>query len=454
MKIGVRWMTLLAIASSAMLPRGASAVEVAGKWVAEITGPMLLEPAYARVTLERTGDTLGGTWSSYNLKGTVSGSSVTMTLTDTEGHDAGAVTGKIDGDAGLGSGTMAGLGRRAGAGTAAGGRAPMPQEISWRLSRELVPPAKPREINYDPTTFQAYYYAGNKPGLHIFPGDIVHTWAPDSAGTDKSLKRVALGGDANIGPIYVEGALPGDTLVVHLIKIAPNRPTARQGSRLQQYAVTPAYNLAAHYDQRFNGEYQLDNTTGIAVLSQPTPALKNFRVKMEPMLGCISVAPAGFEAYGGTHLGPYGGNLDYNGVVSGTTMYFPVFHPGALFGFGDGHAAMGDGEVTQTGLETSMAVDFSVEVIKGYQTPQVREEDKDFIISFGVAGSLQEALKASTAQLATWIKHDYGLTDSEVALFLGAEMQYNVTELVDPEFDVVAKVPKSALAMLTPVASK
>jgi acetamidase/formamidase len=309
-------------------------------------------------------------------------------------------------------------------------------------------------VNYEPTTFQAYYYAGNKPGIHIFPGDIVHTWAPDSAGTDKNLKRVALGGDANIGPIYVEGALPGDTLVVHLIKIAPNRPTARQGSRIQQYAITPAYNLAAKYDQRFNGEWQVQNPDGYATLTEPTPALKNLKLKMNPMLGCISVAPPGFEAFGGTHLGPYGGNLDYNGVVSGTTMFFPVFHPGALFGFGDGHAAMGDGEVTQTGLETSMAVDFSVEIIKGYQTQGVREEDDNYIISFGVAGSLQEALKTSTAQLATWIKRDYGLSDSEVALFLGAEMKYEVTELVDPEFDVVSKVPKSALAMLKPVAAK
>jgi amidase len=423
----------------------ASASDVTGKWVAEITGPMLLEPDYARVTLTESGDVLNGTWGSATFSGSVKGSQVMLTLTGAGGEDMGKLTGKLSGDAGEGTGAIAGLGRR---GFAANGRAPVPQEVSWKLTRELVPPAKPREINYNPTTFQAYYFAGNKPGIHIFPGDIVHTWAPDSGGADKNLKRVALGGDANIGPIYVEGALPGDTLVVHLLKIEPNRDTARQGSRIQQYAVMPAYNLAAKYDQRFDGEYKLDNATGIAVLSHPTDALKNFKVTMKPMLGCISVAPAGFEAFGGTHLGPYGGNLDYNGVVSGTTMYFPVFHPGALFGFGDGHAAMGDGEVTQTGLETSMAVDFTVEVIKGYQTQQVREEDNDFIISFGVAGSLQEALKVSTAQLATWIKHDYGLSDSEVALFLGAEMQYNVTELVDPEFDVVAKVPKSALAML------
>ncbi|QMV17967.1 acetamidase [Granulicella sp. 5B5] len=446
------WAVLPIFALSVTItPLRAAAQDIAGKWVAEITGPTLLEPAYARVSLERSGDAITGSWGADALKGTVNGSTVTLAVTDANGHDAGSLTGKLSRDTGEGAGTLAGLGRRGGG---ASGRAPVPQPVTWKLSREVTPPAKPREVNYDPTTFQAYYYAGNKPGIHIFPGDIVHTWAPDSGGTDKNLKRVALGGDANIGPIYVEGALPGDTLVVHLIKIAPNRPTARQGSRIQQYAITPAYSLAAKYDARFDGEWQVQNADGYATLTNPTPALKNLKLKMNPMLGCISVAPPGFEAFGGTHLGPYGGNLDYNGVVSGTTMFFPVFHPGALFGFGDGHAAMGDGEVTQTGLETSMAVDFSVEIIKGYQSQGVREEDNDYIISFGVAGSLQEALKTSTAQLATWIKRDYGLSDSEVALFLGAEMKYEVTELVDPEFDVVSKVPKSALAMLKPVASK
>ena len=437
---------LLVMVSLVSFPYRAFAADDTGKWVAQISGDMLLEPVYARVTLQQAGDSLTGSWGTSIVKGTAKGTAVTLTLTNPEGQSAGAITGKLAGDAGEGTGTMVGLGRR---GAAVPGRPPVPQEITWKLTREVVPPPSPRQVNYEPTTFQAYYYAGNKPGIHIFPGDIVHTWAPDSAGTDKTLKRVALGGDANIGPIYVEGALPGDTLVVHLIKIAPNRPTARQGSRFQQYSVTPAYNLAAKYDARFNGEWQVQNPDGYARLTEPTPALKNFKIKMNSMLGCISVAPQGFEAFGGTHLGPYGGNLDYNGVVSGTTMFFPVFHPGALFGFGDGHAAMGDGEVTQTGLETSMAVDFSVEVIKGYQTQGVREEDNDYLISFGVAGSLQEALKVSTAQLATWIKHDYGLSDSEVALFLGATMRYEVTELVDPEFDVVSKVPKSALATLT-----
>src|SRR3984885_5488203 len=440
-----RWIATIVV--TATLVPGVGRGEVAGKWVAELTSPTLLEPAYIRVMLARTGDAVSGAWGTEIVKGMVKGSTVTLALTDTAGRDAGTLTGKIEAAEGAGTGMLAGLGRRPG-GAGGGGRAPMPQEVAWKLTREVTPPAKPREINYSPTMFQAYYYAGNKPEIHIFPGDIVHTWAPDSAGTDKNLKRVALGGNPNIGPIYVEGALPGDTLVVHLIKIEPNRKTARQGSRIQQFGVTPAYNLAAKYDPRFNGEYQLDNATGFATLTEPTPALKDFKLKMKPMLGCISVAPPGFEAFTGPHLGVYGGNLDYNGTVSGTTMLFPVFHPGALFGFGDGHAAMADGEVTQTGLEVSMDVTFSVDVIKGYQSQGVREEDNDYIISFGVAGSLQEALKTSTAQLATWIKHDYGLSDSEVALLLGAVMKIEVTELVDPEFDVVTKAPKSSLAML------
>ena len=193
----LRWFATIAV-TAALVP-GVSRGEVAGKWVAELTSPALLEPAYIRVVLARTGDAVSGAWGTDTVKGTAKGSTVVLALTDTAGRDAGTLTGNIDGDAGAGKGTMAGVGRRGGRG--AGANAPPLQEVTWKLTRELTPPAKPREITYEPTTFQAYYYAGNKPGIHIFPGDIVHTWAPDSAGMDKNLKRVALGGNSNIGPI-------------------------------------------------------------------------------------------------------------------------------------------------------------------------------------------------------------------------------------------------------------
>ena len=166
------------------------------------------------------------------------------------------------------------------------------------------------------------------------------------------------------------------------------------------------------------------------------------------MLGCISVAPPGEEQYRGTDLGPYGGNLDYNDNVAGTTLYFPVFHPGALLGMGDAHAAMGDGEVVGTGLEMPIDVTFTVDVIRGSATSQVRAETRDYLISFGVSGSVPESIQLATTQLAEWIKKDYKLNDSEIALLFGDVLKYDIAELVDPRFNVAAKVPKSVLATL------
>jgi acetamidase/formamidase len=241
--------------------------------------------------------------------------------------------------------------------------------------------------------------------------------------------------------------LPGDTLVVHLLKLRTNKPIGRQGSRFNQYAVTQAYSLAAQYDPNFDGSWNQDPDQGIATLP-PSPGLPHLTIPLKPMLGCISVAPPGEEQWGGTDLGVFGGNMDYNGNAEGTTLYFPVFHPGALLGMGDAHGAMGDGEVVGTGLETSVDVTFSVDLIKGYTTPQVRAEDKDYLISFGVSGSVPESIQLATTQLAEWVKHDYKLNDSEVALLFGDVLKFDITELVDPHFNVVAKVPKSVLATL------
>jgi acetamidase/formamidase len=319
--------------------------------------------------------------------------------------------------------------------------------VSFVLKRPAVPPAAPRSINFEPTDFFAIYSAANKPALTIFPGDVVHTWTADAGGVDAKGVRHR-GGDSNIGPFYVEGALPGDTLVVHLLKVRTNRPTAHQGTRINAHAVTAAYLARFEVDPNVTGDWTLLPEKGIAVPAHPSEHMKNYSIPLKPMLGCISVAPAGDEQFRGGDLGPFGGNLDYNDNVEGTTLYFPVFHAGALLGMGDGHAAMGDGEVTGGALETSMDVDFSVEVIKGDSSAQVRAETKDYLIAFGVAGSVPESIQISTSQLATWLKKDYKLSDSEVAILLASTLKYDVTELVDSRFNVVAKVPKSVLAGL------
>jgi acetamidase/formamidase len=258
-----------------------------------------------------------------------------------------------------------------------------------------VPPAKPRDINFVPKDFFGTYSAANKPVLTIYPGDVVHTSTADAGGVDaKGIHH--RGGDSNVGPFYVEGALPGDTLVVHLLKVRTNRPTARQGSHLNANAATAAYLVGAKYDASVDGQWTILPDKGIAVPTHPSDHMKNYSVPLKPMLGCISVAPPGDQQYRGGDLGPFGGNMDYNDNAEGTTLYFPVFHPGALLGMGDGHAAMGDGEVVGSGLETSMDVDFSVDVIPSDATAQVRAETKDYLIAFGVTGSVPESIQVAT----------------------------------------------------------
>ncbi|HUK19563.1 MAG TPA: acetamidase/formamidase family protein [Bryobacteraceae bacterium] len=416
-----------------------------GEWMAEVSSATS-EPQYARVTLQSDAGKLTGTWGDSRVEGTLASGSIHLQLTGANGEPRGSLNGKSSGEDFAGDGSLA-MPRRMGAG---GGRgAGDLQAVAWKLSKiPQPPPGAPKTWNFEPAVFYSYYSAKNPPALHVFPGDTVRTWTVDAGGVGPKMERLSRGGDATTGPFYVEGALPGDTLVVKLNRVRTNRATARQGSRINAHAVTAAYAASAQYSANFDGEWLLDGDRKIARLSHPTERLKNLTVPILPMLGCLAVAPAGDEVYRGTDLGPFGGNMDYNQNIEGTTLYFPVFHPGGLFVLGDGHAAMGDGELTGSALETSMDVEFTVNVVKGYATAAPRAETDGFLISFGIAGSVAEAIQNATSQLAAWLKRDYRLNDSEVALLLGAVMKYEITELVDPKYNVVAKVPKSALAAL------
>lgn len=402
------------------------------------------------------GLSLTGTWGKFKLAGSITGDKVDFSLTDDSGAATGSLTGTISGDSVTGTGSVSmprgperggmggGMGGMGGGGFSRGGSG-RPTEFS--LTRAPAPPAAPRDIHFEPTNFFGYYSAANMPVLKIFPGDIVHTSTADAGGVD-AIGVHHRGGDSNVGPFYVEGALPDDTLVVHLLKIGTNRATAHQGSRLNAHAVTAAYLVGAQYDGSVDGEWTLLPDKGIAVPTHPSEHMKNYSVPLKPMLGCISVAPPEDQQYRGGDLGPFGGNMDYNDNAEGTTLYFPVFHAGALLGMGDGHGAMGDGEVVGSGLETSMDVDFSVDVIPGDASAQVRAETKEYLIAFGVTGSVPESIQVSTSELAKWIKKTYNLSDSEVAILFASTLKYDVTELVDARYNVAAKVPKSVLATM------
>lgn len=432
-------MKLTSICVLLTVARLCSASDIAGDWIAEVTAKGV-ETQYARVQLQTAGTAITGSWNQFKLEGSVNGDQISLSLTR-DGAPAGKLTGLVSQDGMLsGLGQMSGGGGRGGG----GGGARTMEQVAWKLTRPPQPPSgKPRTIDFEPKEFYGYYSASIAPALHIFPGDTVRTRTYDQSGRDAD--RRTPGGNLETGPFYVDGALPGDTLVVKLNRVRPNRDSARQGTRINGRAVTPAWVAAAQYDAAFDGEWKLDREKGVATLAHPTPHMKNFTVPILPMLGCIATAPAGDQSYRGTDLGPFGGNMDYNQMGEGVTLYLPVYHAGALLSMGDAHAAMGDGELTGSALETSVDVEFTVDVIKGYASAGPRLENADFVMAMGVAGSVADSIQVATSQLADWIKRDYKLGDSEVAVLLGAVAMYDITELVDPQYNVVAKVRKSAL---------
>ena len=427
-----------------LMARTTLAAGLSGSYIAEVTTAPTAEKQFARVTLKVDGATVSGAWGDRTIGGSLTGVNFTVTLTDAAGRPAGVLKGTVNGATLSGDGSLAPAPGRGGPGAATGSVAAQPIPITWTLT-PYTPPATPKTYDFEPTSFYTTYSASWTPVLRIYPGDTVRTRTVDND-RDAKATRYGVGGNPSTGPFYIEGALPGDTLVVRLGKVRANKTSARQGGRINARAISAGYLVGAKYDPAVTGDWTLDLANGVATLTNPSERMKGFSVPIRTMLGCVSVAPPGMDQSRGTDLGVFGGNLDYNDNVEGTTLYFPVFHAGALFGIGDAHAAQGDGELTGSALETSADVEFTVEVIKGEIYQQVRAETRDHLISFGVSGSVAESIQAATTQLVDWLKRDYLLSDSEVALFLGAVMKYDIAELVDPHINVVAKVPKTALA--------
>jgi len=128
----------------------------------------------------------------------------------------------------------------------------------------------------------------------------------------------------------------------------------------------------------------------------------------------------------------------------------PVEQPGALLYLGDGHAAQGDGELTEFGLETSMEVEFTVSILPGKSFATPRIESPSHLIAVGQAGSLDDAFRAATSGLTQWLEQDYGLSLSEIAQILGSAAEFRIATVVGRNAGIVAKLRKELLAGFAP----
>ena len=213
--IATLWVVVMAVS--------ASAADVSGRW--ELTARLLNDVNHARVTFSVAGEKLTGTLNELTLEGTVKGDEVAFVATRPNGERFGAFKGRVKGNDITGTASWPGF----------------TEDVSWVARRAKERPDKPQVHQFEPKEFHRVFSDAIAPALQIFPGDTVSTWTVDAAGVDSKGVRRSLGGNPQTGPFYVEGAFPGDTLVVKLNKVRLNRDSAISSGRIASTALNPAY---------------------------------------------------------------------------------------------------------------------------------------------------------------------------------------------------------------------
>lgn len=289
-------------------------------------------------------------------------------------------------------------------------------------------------------------YAVRPPVLRVKPGDIVES--PTMAKPGDYYEKEGGPWPGEVGPFFVEGATPDDTLVVRILKVQLNRDTAVSFVRpagLSALATDGRLRLLNDPLPTRRFVWQLDRQRNVGTLDLPNSRSKRIEIPLRPMVGRVAVAPAGEEAFGGLWPGAFGGNMDVPDIREGATIFLPVYHEGALFYFGDIHAAQGDGEVCGSGLETTAVVTMQFELVKGKKIVWPRIEDADHVMVAGSGRPLIDAFRIAHVELIEWLVADYGFDKMDAYQIVSQAGSARVANVVDPLYTVVAKFPKALL---------
>jgi acetamidase/formamidase len=244
------------------------------------------------------------------------------------------------------------------------------------------------------------------------------------------------------GPIYVEGAQPGDALEVEFVDLQP--------STWGWTAVIPGFGLlAAEFPEPALKIWHLEG--GAEGLAEFAPGI---RIPLAPFCGEVGLAPAAKGAL--STIPPYrhGGNMDTKHLIKGTRLFLPVEVPGALFSIGDGHAAQGDGEVCGTAIETPMRATVRLTVRKDLQVqePQFltpgplaqRTNTAGYYATDGIGPNLMEAARHAIRHMIDYLQRSYGLERSAAYMLCSVAVDLKICEIVDaPHWVVSAFLPLS-----------
>jgi len=295
-----------------------------------------------------------------------------------------------------------------------------------------------------------YVYGSAAPVAHAKPGDIIETNTLDAFGNvlkkPGDTQSMVKGDNPLTGPFYIDGAQPGDTLAVKILDLQVD---GNQGVG----ALDPDFGAlnATHYTPMLHPRfpekiwfYPIDKASNMATFNALDSKF-SVKIPLHPFFGCIGVAPAGGEARASTVPAEFGGNMDAPEVSVGNTLYLPVNVPGALLFMGDGHAAMGDGEIAGTAIEVSLLARIQVNIIKGRKIEWPRFENDQSIMAVGAYRPLDDALRIAFTELVGWMHQDYGLSNLDAYELLSKVAKIHLDEMVDPNYVVVASIDKKFL---------
>ncbi len=286
-------------------------------------------------------------------------------------------------------------------------------------------------------------WAHSPPALFIADGDTVITETIDANGFDKDGIARCSGPNPMNGPIFVEGAEPGDALMAEIIRMTPIRATGWTRQVLAANVVEPE--RVRDLPKRERTDWIIDIKASTVRLKEPVAGLEHLVLPLDPMIGCFGVAPSLGQASSTATSAENGGNMDYRGFRPGTKVYLPVAVPGALFFLGDCHAIQGDGEIVGTGVETAMEVEVRLSLRKGQKPNWPRGEDAASIFTVGNARPLEQALQHATTEMFDWLMDAYGLSAVAASHLLGQVVRYEIGNVFDPAYTIVCKIEKKWL---------
>jgi len=283
-----------------------------------------------------------------------------------------------------------------------------------------------------PRDYVVYSFSSRHvPKFRAYPGDVVVFETVDALGgqvVDESTPLETIDWsrvNPATGPLYVEGAKPGDTLIVEVESI-----------RIADRAVIVAVpGSGALHDRKFNAAARVMEIRGGKIL------FRGIEVEPRPMIGVIGVAPEEGEYPTGTS-GYHGGNMDVALITQGSRVYLPVFVEGALLAIGDLHAVQADGELCVAAAEVSGEVTVKLSLIKGKRPryPVVEYGDRYSIIAFGK--DLDEAVYRASEEAVAVLMRSLGLSFEDAYMLASLVVDLRINQVVDPMKGVRAEVPK------------